>query len=58
MTEAKIRVDCPKCGNRDTVMVTKRDGRYSKSIKISKCEVCGDQSGVKSILNSKSFSLK
>lgn len=51
MTESKIKLSCTKCGNKDTVTVTTRNGRYSRSVKVSRCAVCDNQSGVKATLN-------
>lgn len=55
MVEFKSKVNCSQCGNKDTVTVTTRNGKFSRSVKVSKCEVCGYQSGVKATLNNENI---
>ena len=51
MAEIKQKVNCTYCGERNTVTMTFKDTKYSRSIKVSRCEKCKRQHGVKATLN-------
>jgi len=53
MAEYRQTVDCSYCGFKNTVKVITKQSKYSRTVKVKKCENCNVQSGVKSILNSK-----
>lgn len=51
MTEIKQKIDCSYCGSRNTVTITTKQTKYSRSIKITKCSFCEMQNGLKEVLN-------
>jgi len=51
MAEFKQMIDCTSCGNKNTVSVITKQTKYSRSVKVTKCNVCGHQAGVKATLN-------
>lgn len=50
MSEFRQKVNCSYCGDNIVTMITKQT-RYSRSVKITRCESCKKQNGVKEILN-------
>jgi transcription elongation factor Elf1 len=50
MAEIKLKVNCTYCGERNTVTMTFKDTKYSRTIKVSRCEKCKKQNGVKAVL--------
>ena len=50
MAEIKQKVNCTYCGERNTVTMTFKDTKYSRSIQVSRCEKCKRQNGVKATL--------
>lgn len=51
MSEIKQKVNCFYCGEKDTVAVTTKQTKYSRTVKVSKCKNCEQQNGVKQVLN-------
>jgi len=51
MSEIKQKVNCTYCGNKDTVTIIFKQTQYSRSIKVTKCEHCKRQNGIKAVLN-------
>lgn len=50
MAEIRQKVNCTYCGERNTVTMITKQTKYSRSIKITKCEKCKQQNGVKAVL--------
>ena len=51
MAEFKQTIDCTSCGNKNTVSVITKQTKHSRSVKVTKCNICGHQAGVKATLN-------
>ena len=50
MAEIRQKVNCTYCGERNTVTMITKQTKHSRSIKITKCEKCKMQNGVKAVL--------
>ena len=53
MAEFRQNIDCSYCGYKNTVRVITTQTKYSRTVKVKKCNNCNEQMGVKSVLNSK-----
>lgn len=51
MSEFKQKTTCTYCGEKNAVTVTTKQTKFSRSVKISRCEKCKRQNGVKAIIN-------
>lgn len=51
MAEIKQKVNCTYCGEKNSVTMVTKQTKYSRSVKITKCEKCKMQNGVKAVLN-------
>lgn len=58
MAEIRQKVNCTYCGEKDTVSMITKQTKYSRSIKITRCEKCGKQNGVKAILTANTKSIE
>ena len=50
MAEFKQKVNCIYCGDRNTVTIIFKETKYSRSIKVTKCEKCNRQNSLKATL--------
>lgn len=53
MAEFRQKVDCSYCGEHNTVTMITKQTKHSRSIKVTKCEKCKEQNGIKQILTRK-----
>lgn len=54
MAEIRQKVNCTYCGDKNSVTMITKQTKYSRSIKVSRCDNCKKQNGIKAILTSQS----
>lgn len=53
MAKITQQVDCSYCGYHNTVTMITEQKKYYRTIKVTKCENCKEQNGIKEILTRK-----